>query len=359
MQVRLEPRVHIPLWLSIASPIFALFLTLVISGLLFLALGYPPLEAMKVYFISPLETNYGIAELFVKAVPLLLCAIGLMFCFRAGIWNIGAEGQLVLGALVGSVIALKVSEDVGSWVLIVMLIMGMIGGALWAAIPALLKTRFGANEILSSLMLTYVAILLLNVMVHGPLRDPEGYNFPHSRVLQDGAILPIIWEGTRLHLGVILAFISVIIAYFIYARHELGFGVKLLGLAPRAAIYAGYSTKRLTWGVLLFSGALAGLAGIIEVAGPIERLTPTVSPGYGFTAIIVAFLGRLHPIGILFASFIIALSYLGGELAQILLKIPNAVTGVFQGILLFTLLGCDLLVNYKFRIVASLSTQKA
>ncbi len=280
---------------------------------------------------------------------MLLCALGLMFCFRAGVWNIGAEGQLLMGAALGSALAVHMAPDVGGWIIVPLLLLGMLGGALWATVPAFLKTRFGANEILSSLMLTYVAILLLSALVHGPLRDPDGSNFPHSRPIQDGALLPVIVEGTRLHLGAPLALLAAAAALFVHARHRLGFGVRLLGLAPRAAGYAGFDAGRLTWGVLLASGALAGLAGVIEVIGPIGRLNTSVSPGYGFTAIIVAFLGRLHPAGIIVAAAVVALSYLGGELAQIMLRIPNAVTGVFQGVLLFTLLGCDFGVRYRLR----------
>lgn len=349
MRWRLEPRPAASWQLQLLAAAAALLLTLLISVVLFAALGYHPLEALHVYLVAPVASWYGLGELGVKAVPLLLCGLGLMFCFRAGVWNIGAEGQLVVGAALGSALAVSISPEAGPGWIIPLLLLGMLGGALWASAPALLKTRFGVNEIFSSLMLTYVAILLLSALVHGPLRDPDGNNFPHSRPMQDGIILPLILDNTRLHLGFVLALVLAGVALLVHLRHRLGFGVRLLGLAPRAASYAGFDAKRLTWGVLLASGALAGLAGIIEVIGPIGRLNTSVSPGYGFTAIIVAFLGRLHPVGVVIASFIIALSYLGGELAQIMLKIPHAVTGVFQGVLLFTLLGCDFSVRYRLR----------
>lgn len=355
MSLRLEPRIRAPLWLVVATPIFAVLLTLVFGALLFWLLGYPPLEAMHLYFVSPISSGYGVAELFVKATPIMLCAIGLMFCFRAGVWNIGAEGQLALGAAAGSAVVLALPDTTGAWVLPVMLVAGTVAGAAWAALPAYLKTRFNANEILTSLMLVYVALLLLSALAHGPLRDPYGFNFPQSRPLQEAALLPVLFDGTRFHVGILLGFAAVGVALLIHSRHEIGFGVRLMGAAPRAATHAGFSVSRMTWGVLLASGALAGLAGILEVAGPIGRLLPSVSPGYGFTAIIVAFLGRLHPVGVALASLVMALSYLGGELAQVIMKVPNSVTGVFQGVLLFTFLGCDLLVRYRIRLVGGLA----
>ena len=350
MRLRLEPRVDAPLWLLAATPAFAVALTLLLGAAFFYALGYRPLEVMHVYFVAPVNSAYGVAELFVKAMPIFLCAVGLMFCFRAGVWNIGAEGQLTVGALVGSAVALAFPATAGAWLLPVMLVAGIAAGACWAAVPAFLKTRFGANEILTSLMLVYVAQLLLSALVHGPLRDPDGLNFPQSRRLQPDILLPILAEDTRLHAGLFACAVVLVVAVVVNARHVLGFGVRLMGLSPKAAVYSGFSRAKVTWGVLLASGATAGLAGICEVAGPIERLVPSVSPGYGFTAIIVAFLGRLHPVGVLLASFVMAISYLGGELAQLMLKVPSAVTGVFQGVLLFTLLGCDLVVRYKVRL---------
>ena len=260
MRLRLEPRTQAPLWLVLLMPVVAMSLTLLLGSLLFLILGYPPGEVMHLYFIAPLTTGYGVAELFVKASPLLLCAIGLMFCFRAGVWNIGAEGQIAVGALAGSALAILAPETVGAWILPLMLVAGVAGGTAWAALPALLKTKFGANEILTSLMLTYVGLLLLSAMVHGPLRDPYGFNFPQSRTLQESALLPIMLAGTRLHAGILLGFVAVLVAWVIHARHELGFAVRLMGQAPKAAVHAGFSRHRITWGVLLASGGLRRLS---------------------------------------------------------------------------------------------------
>jgi simple sugar transport system permease protein len=316
---------------------------------MFAALGFDPGRSLYVYFINPLTTVYGWSELAVKAAPLALIGIGLSLGFRANVWNIGAEGQFTLGALAGGGVAIWFHDSESIFLLPTMFITGMLGGMLWAAIPAWLRTRYNANEILTSLMLTYVATLLLSWLVHGPWRDPGGFNFPESRIFPDAGVLPIILDETRLNIGVIVAFLVVIGGWIIVSRSFIGFQVKVVGQAPSAAGYAGFSEKKLIWFTFLFSGALAGLAGMMEVAGPINQLLPVISPGYGFTAIIVAFLGRLHPVGVLLAAILIALSYIGGEQAQIELRQPKAVTGVFQGMLLFFLLGTDVLIRYRIR----------
>ena len=267
--------------------------------------------------------------------------------FRAGVWNIGAEGQLVLGGIFGSIVALFFYEKTGFYIIPLILIAGIVGGMLWAGIVAFLRTKFNANEILTSLMLSYVASLLLNLLIHGPLKDPDGFNFPESRLFSDSALLPILYDGTRLHIGAIIAIVTVGLGWILLSRTLLGYQIKVTGDAPAAGEYAGFSHSKIIWITLLLSGGVAGLAGAIEVSGPIGQLVPTISPGYGFTAIIVAYVGRLHPMGVLFAGLLLALTYLGGETAQISLKLPLAVTGVFQGLLLFFLLASDVLIHYR------------
>jgi simple sugar transport system permease protein len=351
MPFRLEARGrHSPFW-TWASPVVAIVLTLVVSTLLFAAMGQPAGAALYTFIVAPISSVNGIAELGVKAAPLVLIGVGLAIGFRANVWNIGAEGQLILGAIVGGGVGLWAGDETGFWILPAMILGGAVGGALWAAIPALLKTRFNASEILTSLMLTYVAQLLLIYLVVGPWKDPEGYGFPQTRLFGEGATMPILVSGTRVHLGVLAALIAVGICWLIHAKTLLGFQLRVLGQAPRAAAYAGFSGEGLTWFALLLGGALAGLAGVFEVAGPIGQLTPSISPGYGFTAIIVAFLGRLNPVGVLLGGIVLALSYLGGEQAQIALGLPKAITGIYQGVLLFFLLGADLLVHYRIRLV--------
>ena len=331
------------------SPLLALGITLIAGTIMFQIMGVNSGEALYAFFVEPLTSTYGWAELGVKATPLILIAVALSIGFRAGVWNIGAEGQLTLGAICGGGIALWLYDVESIFVLPLMLICGILGGMAWAAIPAFLKTRFNANEILTSLMLTYVATLILSLLVHGPWRDPDGFNFPESRIFSESATLPIIMENTRLHLGWLLALAVVLAAWVLMARTIIGFQVKVIGQAPAAGRYAGFSINRIIWFSLLVTGGAAGLAGIIEVSGPIGQLLPSISPGYGFTAIIVAFVGRLHPVGVLFAGLLLALSYLGGETAQITLNLPLAVTGVFQGMLLFFLLACDVLIHYRVR----------
>lgn len=345
--IHLQRRASPSKLMGFLAPFIALVLTLFAGLLLFLLLDVPVGEAFRAYFIDPISDAYGLAELGVKAAPLIMIAVALSLGFRAGVWNIGAEGQFILGGIFGGAVALYFYEVDAFYVLPLMCLAGVIGGMLWAAIPALLRTTVNANEILTSLMLTYVAALLLSYLVHGPLRDPDGFNFPESRLFHDAALLPTVLPGTRLHLGAPVAILITLLAWVLLSRTLLGFALRVNGTAPRAAKHAGFGQGKLVWFSLLFTGAVAGLAGLFEVAGPIGQLNSTISPGYGFTAIIVAFLGRLHPVGVFFAGLVMALSYLGGESAQITLNMPLAVTGVFQGMLLFFLLAADVLINYR------------
>ena len=350
MLIRLEPRgEHSALW-AYLSPLLALVLTLAATAAIFAVLGKDPGRSLYTYFIAPLVSATARPELLVKAAPLVLIGAGLSLGFRANVWNIGAEGQYTLGAIAGGGLALAFPDSESGLLLPGMMVAGTLGGMAWAAIPAWLRTRYNANEILTSLMLTYVAQQLLIYLVVGPWKDPEGYGFPQSRLFQDAATLPILIPGTRIHLGVLVALIVVGLGWVVLAKSSVGFQIKVVGQAPRAARYAGFSQTALIWLALLIGGGAAGLAGLLEVASTVGQLTPQISPGYGFTAIIVAFLGRLHPVGILFAALVLALSYLGGEAAQIELGLPNAVTGIFQGILLFFLLGCDILILFRIRL---------
>ncbi len=346
--IRIEPRLSPSKVMVYGAPLLAVGLTLVAGALLFGALGYSPTRSMYLFFIAPISDSYGLTELFLKATPLTLCAVGLAVGFRGNVWNIGAEGQLTMGAIAAGAIAVTWHDSTSFLLLPIMMIAGVLGGLAWAAIPAFLKTRFHANEILTSLMLTYVASLFLGYLVNGPLRNPEGFNFPESRMFGDAGLMPLLVEGSRLHIGALIALFIVLLAWLIMSRTLIGFQIKVVGLTPLAAHYAGFSPKKIIWMSLLLGGGLAGLAGMFEVAGPIGQLQPVISPGYGFTAIIVAFLGRLHPVGILCAALLVALSYLGGETVQMELSLPLAVTGVFQGMLLFFLLACDVLINFRF-----------
>ncbi len=351
MSLKIEPRRTISWQMLYLTPPLAVLLTVLTGFVLFIFMGYPPFKALMSFFVSPLLTFYGLSELGVKAAPLIMIAVGLAIGFRANVWNIGAEGQLTLGALAGGGVALATWGQAGFWILPAMLAAGFLGGLAYAAIPAFLKAKFDVSEILTSLMLTYVATLLLSIMVYGPWKDPEGYGFPQSRMFTDAAIVPIILEGTRLHIGALIALAVAVGAWVVMARAIIGFEIKVVGQAPAAARFAGFSRQKIIWLCLLLSGGLAGLAGTIEVSGPIGQIIPVLTPGYGFTAIIVAFLGRLHPLGIIPAGLLVALSYIGGENAQVEVGVPQGVTGLFQGLLLFFLLASDFLVRYRISFI--------
>src|SRR5262245_6697663 len=345
--LRLEPRLQPSRAMFYLAPFIAVGLALAAGMALFGALGKSPLEAMRLIFLEPLSSLRGIAEILVKATPLILIAIGLAVGFRAGVWNIGAEGQFTIGALAGGSVALAVYPASGWWLLPAMALAGIAGGMGWAAIVAVLRTRFNTNEILVSLMLTYVAVLLLSALTHGPLRDPDGLNFPESRLFQTA--VPLIIPGTRAHAGFLVTLVAVVLAAVLLERQVLGLKIKVLGQAPRAAAFAGYSEPRLVWFTLLLSGGAAGLAGLFEAAGPVGQLVPQLPAGYGFAAIVVAFLGRLSPLGILLAGLLLALTSIGGEMAQISMSLPSATISTFQGMFLFFMLAADVLVNYRPR----------
>ena len=354
MQLVLEKRSERSNTIALVSPLIAILFTIVTMSILFAILGKNPASALVVYFVDPLTDGYSLQEIAVKATPLVMIAIGLSLCYLANAWNIGAEGQFLIGAVAGSWIAVKTQgTDAGAWVLPAMLLSGAIAGALYALIPAICKVKFAASEILTSLMLVYVADLFLDYLVRGPWRDPAGFNFPTTADFDPVATVPVLIQGGRLHLGAIIALIVVAAAAVLLGRTIKGFEIRVVGAAPRAARFGGFNASQLILLTFAISGALAGLAGIIEVAGPVGHLQPGISPGYGFTAIIVAFLGRLNPIGILIAGLFLALTFIGGEQAQIAMKIPLDVTKVFQGILLFYVLACDSLILYRFRLIST------
>jgi simple sugar transport system permease protein len=333
--------------MNIFAPIIAVILTLITGSIIFSIMGFNAFFALHTFFISPISTTYGISELLVKATPLALIATGLAFCFKNNIYNIGAEGQLTMGAIFGGGIGIYFHDTNSFWLLPLMIIGGAIGGSLWAMIPALLKNKFNTNEILTSLMLVYVALFILDFLVVGPWRDPEGYSFPKTRPFSDSGRMPLLFEGLRIHIGLIITLILIFISWFVFAKTIFGFQLKVSGFSPIAARYAGFNQKILIYLAFGICGAFAGIAGLAEVSGPIGLIYRDISPNYGFTAIIVAFLGRLHPLGIIFASLIIALTYLGAEDAQLFMQVPAAVGFLFQGLVLFYLLGADFLVKYK------------
>ena len=349
--LRLEARPEISRLWTYGSPVLALVCTVVIGLLMFSLLGKDPVRGLQIFFWEPIKSSYAVGELLVKATPLLLIALGLGVCFRSNVWNIGAEGQYILGAIAASGVALLADKTTGGWIVLALLLAGVAGGMAWAGLTALLRDRFHANEILVSLMLVYVAVQVLGYLVFGPWKDPQGYNFPQTKTFEAVTRIPKLMDGSRIHLGLVLALVGVALSWVFLFRTRAGFAQQVGGLAPAAARYAGFSARRALWTALLVSGGLAGLAGALEVAGPIGQLTPYVPAGYGFAAIIVAFVGRLHPVGMVFSALLMSMFYIGGELAQSRLGLPKSLTGVFQGLLLFSLLACDTLVNYRLRWV--------
>ncbi|HEX5373722.1 MAG TPA: ABC transporter permease [Aquabacterium sp.] len=350
---KLEPRPAPSRLLSLTSPLIALVITVLIGVGLFVLLDKDPLAGLQMFFIEPLKSPYALAELSLKATPLVLIALGLAVCFRANLWNIGAEGQFIMGAVAAGGVAMRATPDTGAWIVIAVLAAGVLGGMLWAGVVAALRDRFNASEILVSLMLVYVAEMFLSYLVYGPWKDPQGYNFPQTITFLQSTRVPKLIEGFRMNAGVIVALVAVAAFTVFLFRTYAGFQLQVGGLAPAAARYAGFSSRRALWTGLLLSGGMAGLAGALDVAGPQGQLTPYVPMGYGFAAIIVAFVGRLHPVGIVLSAVLMSMFFIGGELAQSRLGLPKAITGVFQGLLLFALLACDTFIHQRLRWVGS------
>ena len=345
----IEARPQASAFWTYASPVLALLITVAIGVALFVALGKDPIRGLQIFFWEPVKSPYAIGELLVKATPLLIIALGLAVCFRSNVWNIGAEGQFVMGAVAAGGIALLADKTTGPWIIPAILLAGVAGGMAWAGITALLRDRFNANEILVSLMLVYVADMLLNYLVFGPWKDPAGYNFPQTKTFEAVTQIPRLIPSSRVTVGILLGLAGAAALWLFLFRTYAGFAQEVGGLAPAASRYAGFSSSRALWVALLVSGGAAGLAGALEVAGPIGQLTPYVPAGYGFAAIIVAFVGRLHPVGIVFSALLMSMFYIGGELAQSRLGLPKSITGVFQGLLLFSLLASDTLIAHRLR----------
>ena len=341
------------------APLVAVALTFVLGAALFAAMGQPPLSALHALFVSPLSDLNGVSELLLKASPLCLIALGLAVGFRSNVWNIGAEGQMYMGAVFATGLAIHFQTRWGAWMLPAMILAGVAGGLAWAAIVAALRAHLHASEILVSLMLTYVAALIVKYLVFGPWQDPAANNFPLTVSFEDNALFSPLMEGIRLNTSLLITLASIPLAWVFMKLSFTGFQLRVAGDAPAAARYAGHSEARAIWIVLLVSGGAAGLAGVTEVAGPIGNLNDRWTPGYGFTAIIVAALGRLHPVGIALAALLMALLYIGGESAQVALQLPKAVSSVFQGLLLMALLACEVLVHFRLQWAPSTRSSRA
>ncbi|MET0439235.1 MAG: ABC transporter permease [Devosia sp.] len=352
MRFRLEKRPEPSKLMLYGTPVAAVVLTMILGCLLFSAIGYNGLRAVQEIFFTPLTNPYKWQDLGIKAAPLIIIGTGLSVAYRANVWNIGAEGQYIIGALAATSIALLTWGMSGWWILPLMAIAGMAGGMAYASIPAFLKTRLNVNEILTSLMLTYASVQVIYYLIRGPWKDPMGIGFPQSRLFSEAARLPNIIPGTIVHLGVPIAVIVALIAWFVMSKTVFGYRMRVVGAAPHAARYGGFSENKTIWLAMLVSGGLAGLAGMLEVAGPFQRMVPGFPTNYGFTAIIVAFLGRLNPLGVIIAGVVLAITFVGGQVAQTTIGLPDEATGIFQAMMLFLLLAGDILVRYRIRRIS-------
>lgn len=350
MRIKLEKRGEPSMMMLVATPIAAVLVTMLIGIVVFDLIGIDGLRAVTDIFLTPLLTSYKWQDVAVKAAPLIIIALGLSVANRAQVWNIGAEGQYIIGALSATGVGLAFGTVGGPLVVLLMVAAGVLGGAVWAAVPALLRTRFSVNEILSSLMLTYVAVQVLNYLVGGPWKDPEGRNFPVTAPLADSQTLPVLGTST-VHLGVLVAIVLPFAFWFLMTRSVFGFQVRVVGSAPNAARHGGFDGRQTIWLALIISGAMAGLAGSLEFTGVLHKMDLGFPSGYGFTAIIVCFLGRLNPVGCLIAGIVLAVTYVGGQMAQTSVKIPNSTAGIFQAMMLFFILASDILVRYRVKLV--------
>jgi simple sugar transport system permease protein len=351
MQLRLEKRPEPSKLLQVVTPVAAVLLTMVLGAVAFSALGYDGLGAVREIFISPLAISYKWQDLAVKAAPLIIIAVGLSIAYRANVWNIGAEGQYIVGAICGTGIGILTNDMTGWWIMPLMMLAGAAGGAAYAAVPALLRVRFNVNEILTTLMLTYASVYLLNYLLAGPFKSPTSMGQPQTVLMSAEQTLPYIIPGTIVQLNAPIAIVVALAVWLVFSRFVFGFQIRVVGSAPHAARYGGFSADRTIWLAMLISGGLAGFAGILEVMGPVGRLILQFPANYGFTAIIVAFLGRLHPLGAILAGIMIAITFVGGEMAQITIALPFAAVGIFQAMMLFLILASDLLVRYRIRVV--------
>jgi len=351
MRIRFEKRLTPSRLMLIATPIGSVLLTMALGAIIFELIGFDGPHAIYETFITPIVAPYKWQDVLTKAAPLIIIALGLSLGNTAKVWNIGAEGQYISGALSGAGVAYMFPAAQSFWIIPLIIAVGVAAGAVWAAVPAFLRTRFGVSEVLSSLMLVYVALQVLNYLVSGPWKDPNGHNFPQTAPLTATQQLPNVIAGTVIPPGFVVAIALTLVLWLIAARSVYGFSVRTVGAAPDAARYGGFDAARTVWSTLMISGGMAGLAGILEVTSQLTQINLGFPSGYGFTAIIVSFLGRLHPIGVFLAGLILAVTYVGGQVAQTVVHVPQATAGIFQATMLFFILASDILVRYRLRIV--------
>lgn len=400
LSVRLEPRLEVPRWLRYAVPAASLIVALLLGMIPLLIQGIDPVAGYRDMILLAFGSAYGLSETIMKAIPLMLAGLGVAIAFRMLVWNIGAEGQLYMGAF-GSCLVAYTWPNAPAWVLLpAMVAGGFLGGALWGAIPGALKALLGVNEIITSLMLNYIAIQWISFLVIGPWQDPTSLGFPRTTRLGDNAILPTItqawflptvvfvgvagvlvgywmvrrageWRervklvvgyvllvvlslggihllsGRRVHLGLVLGLLAAAVLAVVLSRTTWGYEVRVIGENARAARYAGMSLKRNIVLVMMVSGGLAGLAGMSEISGNLHLIKRVFSPGYGYTAIIVAWLAKLNPWGVIVVSLLLGALYRGSDAIP---GAPKALGLLLQSIIFFVLIGGEVLVRYRVRI---------
>jgi simple sugar transport system permease protein len=354
MTIRLEPRIAAPRWLSTAATIGAVVVALILSGGIIAFVGGDPIRS----YLHILNASFGsvgvLSDTLVTATPLILTGLACALAFRMRLWNIGAEGQFLLGAWGASAVVLAGFVPSGTPAIVylpLMALAGMLAGAVWGLIPGILRARLGVNEIISTLMLNYVALFWLQFWVFGPWSES---GFQQTKAFPREAWLPRLNDfagsvpgltGLTVHLGLVFGLIAAGIVWLILERSRWGYEIRLIGDSPRAAHYAGIDIARNIIVVFAVSGALAGLAGMSEVAGSVHRLQDRISPGYGFTAIIIAYLAKFHPGRVVIAAILFGALILAGREIQ-----PSGVPAMIQGIILFALIVSDTLVRYRIRI---------
>lgn len=353
VRLRVEKRLVVSSRASLVAIALSLVLALLVIAVVFGIAGMNPWQAYGRIFRGAFGSLYGLSETTVKAIPLLIIGVGLAVAFKALVWNIGAEGQLLMGAVAGTWVALFVLPEAPAWILLpAMFVAGFLAGALWGLVPAFLKARFQTNEVITSLMMVYIADELVNHLVYGPWKGAAEWGFPYSDKFPAAAQLPRLFN-TRVHYPtLLLALALAVLVYLLIMRTRLGYEIRVTGENPTAARYAGIDHVKVILLVMLISGGLAGLAGVGEVAGVHHRLRYArgISAGYGFTAIIVAWLGRLHPVAIILTSFLFGGLLVGGDILQVSLGLPVATIDLFNGVILFFVLAAELLTRYKIEL---------
>ncbi|MEI7549600.1 MAG: ABC transporter permease [Actinomycetes bacterium] len=348
MKLRIALRANKPWWLSPVLIAIAIIFTFIISAAMIRWAGANPFAAFKYLLGSPLQSKFGITEAILSATPLVLTGGAVALAFRAGYWNIGAEGQLLAGAICATFVGLH-ADGIPHWLgIFLVVIAGAFGGMLWAFVPALLRSRLGIDEVVTTLLLNPVALLVVTGLLNGPWRNPET-KFPETQVLSENIFFPRVYPGSRIHLGLIIGIVALAICWWVVGRTAGGLKMRAVGLAPGAARIAGLKVEKTLFTTALASGAIAGIAGAGEVAGVAHQLTDGISPGFGYTGVVVATLAALSFPAVLLISFVLGIINVGSFSASRALSIPSTIGEVVQAVLLTTVVSA--LVFMKFRIV--------